>query len=49
MYGGDAGGGFIHWGGFTFSQGAADLFFQTVYFTDFCTSKYQTIEVWVQQ
>lgn len=31
MYGGDAGGGFIHWGGFTFSQGAADLFFQTVF------------------
>ena len=31
MYGADASGGFIHWGGFTFSQGAADLFFQTVF------------------
>lgn len=31
MYGADASGGFLHWGGFTFSQGAADLFFQTVF------------------
>ena len=31
MYGADQGGGFFHWGGFTFSQGAADLFFQTVF------------------
>ncbi|WP_242157050.1 ammonium transporter [Aestuariivivens sediminis] len=32
MYGSDAsGGGFFHWGGFVFSQGAADLFFQTVF------------------
>ncbi|GAA4289588.1 ammonium transporter [Aestuariibaculum suncheonense] len=32
MYGADvSGGGFFHWGGFTFSQGAADLFFQTVF------------------
>lgn len=31
MYGGDSGGGFFHWGGITFSQGAADLFFQTVF------------------
>ncbi|ALJ05335.1 ammonium transporter [Pseudalgibacter alginicilyticus] len=32
MYGADAsGGGFFHWGGFIFSQGAADLFFQTVF------------------
>ncbi|AJR02964.1 ammonium transporter [Siansivirga zeaxanthinifaciens] len=31
MYGSDMGGGFFHWGGFVFSQGAADLFFQTVF------------------
>ena len=31
MYGADQSGGFIHFGGFTFSQGAADLFFQTVF------------------
>jgi Amt family ammonium transporter len=32
MYGGDvSGGGFFHWSGFIFSQGAADLFFQTVF------------------
>ncbi|MDP5105273.1 MAG: ammonium transporter [Polaribacter sp.] len=31
MYGEDQGGGFFHWGGFVFSQGAADLFFQTVF------------------
>ncbi|QCX39754.1 ammonium transporter [Aureibaculum algae] len=32
MYGSDvSGGGYFHWGGFTFSQGAADLFFQTVF------------------
>ena len=32
MYGGDStGGGFFHWSGLTFSQGAADLFFQTVF------------------
>lgn len=32
MYGADvSGGGFFHWGGFVFSQGAADLFFQTVF------------------
>lgn len=32
MYGSDAsGGGYFHWGGFIFSQGAADLFFQTVF------------------
>ncbi|MBD0831464.1 ammonium transporter [Aestuariibaculum sediminum] len=32
MYGADvSGGGFFHWGGFIFSQGAADLFFQTVF------------------
>lgn len=32
MYGTDvSGGGFFHWGGFIFSQGAADLFFQTVF------------------
>ncbi|MGZ0015929.1 ammonium transporter [Yeosuana sp. AK3] len=32
MYGSDvSGGGFFHWGGFIFSQGAADLFFQTVF------------------
>jgi Amt family ammonium transporter len=32
MYGADAsGGGYFHWGGFIFSQGAADLFFQTVF------------------
>jgi len=31
MYGADQSGGFFHFGGFTFSQGAADLFFQTVF------------------
>ncbi|NCP90355.1 MAG: ammonium transporter, partial [Flavobacteriales bacterium] len=31
MYGADMGGGWFHWGGFIFSQGAADLFFQTVF------------------
>ncbi|WP_027137901.1 ammonium transporter [Gaetbulibacter saemankumensis] len=32
MYGADiSGGGFLHWGGLIFSQGAADLFFQTVF------------------
>lgn len=32
MYGSDvSGGGYFHWGGFIFSQGAADLFFQTVF------------------
>ena len=31
MYGADMSGGWFHWGGFTFSQGAADLFFQTVF------------------
>lgn len=31
MYGTDMGGGWFHWGGFIFSQGAADLFFQTVF------------------
>ncbi|WP_370478883.1 ammonium transporter [Tamlana flava] len=31
MYGADQGGGFFHWGGLVFSQGAADLFFQTVF------------------
>ena len=31
MYGADQSGGFFHFGGLTFSQGAADLFFQTVF------------------
>ena len=31
MYGSDAFMGVFHWSGFTFSQGAADLFFQTVF------------------
>jgi len=31
MYGADQSGGFFHFGGFAFSQGAADLFFQTVF------------------
>ncbi len=31
MYGADQGGGFFHFAGLTFSQGAADLFFQTVF------------------
>lgn len=31
MYGSDIGAGVFHWGGFVFSQGAADLFFQTVF------------------
>jgi Amt family ammonium transporter len=31
MYGADQGGGYFHWSGFIFSQGAADLFFQTVF------------------
>ncbi len=31
MYGSDAFMGIFHWSGFTFSQGAADLFFQTVF------------------
>lgn len=31
MYGADKGDGFFHFSGFSFSQGAADLFFQTVF------------------